>query len=93
MVAWLILVAACGGSGTPNTGDDAPDAMPAPDAGPVELDGDGDGVKTPLDCDDGDAAVYPGAPELCDFKPNGCGAAVSDSASTKPGSQRRSSIE
>jgi Putative metal-binding motif len=29
-------------------------------------DGDGDGAYPPADCDDGDAGVYPGAPEDCD---------------------------
>ena len=33
---------------------------------------DNDGVDRPADCDDWDATVYPGAPELCDGKDNDC---------------------
>ncbi|MFC2134745.1 MopE-related protein [Bacteroidota bacterium] len=35
------------------------------------VDGDGDGY-TRFDCDDADASIYPGAPELCDGKDNNC---------------------
>ena len=35
-------------------------------------DDDGDGVNQNDDCDDGDGTVYPGAPEICDFKDNDC---------------------
>jgi hypothetical protein len=41
-------------------GDDPDRPVPEPD--PVE-DGDGDGVVPPEDCDDGDAGVFPGAPD------------------------------
>jgi sugar lactone lactonase YvrE len=38
-----------------------------------ETDGDKDGYTTSQgDCDDADATVYPGAPELCDAKDNSC---------------------
>jgi uncharacterized protein (TIGR03382 family) len=40
--------------------------------GTAEDDADGDGSPRPFDCDDGDATVYPGAPELCDGKDNAC---------------------
>jgi hypothetical protein len=36
------------------------------DGGGPALDLDGDGVNAPADCDDGNSAVYPGAPETCD---------------------------
>ncbi len=44
------------------------------DSAPAEVDGDGDGDGYPLqdDCDDGDAAVHPGAEEVCDGIDNDC---------------------
>ena len=40
---------------------------------PGHIDRDGDGYTPNAgDCDDGDATVYPGAPELCDGKDNDC---------------------
>lgn len=43
------------------------------DTGPVEDDFDGDGqTESGGDCDDADASVYTGAPELCDGKDNDC---------------------
>ena len=42
-------------------------------------DGDGDGyTDCDGDCDDGDATVYPGAPELCDGIDNDCDAIAND---------------
>ncbi|HRZ07787.1 MAG TPA: putative metal-binding motif-containing protein, partial [Candidatus Competibacteraceae bacterium] len=35
-------------------------------------DNDGDGYRTPDDCNDNDLAIYPGAPELCDRQDNDC---------------------
>src|SRR5689334_4795884 len=69
----LLWVFACGGNAA------RPPDEPDPDADPgADQDLDGDGVVGKLDCDDHDPNVYPGAPELCDFKPNGCGAAPSE---------------
>jgi hypothetical protein len=46
---------------------------------PSTLDKDGDGV-TPAkgDCNDNDATVFPGAPELCDMKDHNCNGIVDD---------------
>lgn len=42
------------------------------------VDADGDGVPAGSDCDDADATVYNGAPELCDTKDNDCDGAVDE---------------
>ena len=39
---------------------------------PDETDGDGDGSPASADCNDADATVYPGAPELADGRDNDC---------------------
>ncbi|MCB9759795.1 MAG: hypothetical protein H6739_08120 [Alphaproteobacteria bacterium] len=41
-------------------------------------DADGDGFYEDQDCDDGDAAAYPGAPELCDDRDNDCDGEVDE---------------
>lgn len=38
----------------------------------VNVDADGDGWTSDMDCDDADASTYPGAPELCDGNLNDC---------------------
>lgn len=47
-------------------------------------DGDGDGHRGD-DCDDGVAAAFPGAPEVCDGAPNGCQDASSWSSTSETG--------
>jgi len=44
------------------------------------VDADGDGAFSEVDCDDGDAAVYPGAEELCDGIDNDCNEVIDDDA-------------
>ncbi len=60
----IVATATPGGGGTP-TYPPSSTATPFPDQ-------DGDGYSVLEDCDDGDAAVYPGAPELCDGLDNDC---------------------
>ena len=61
-------VIADSGEGSDDTGDTDTDVLP------VDADGDGHAsIETGGDdCDDTDASVYPGAPELCDGKDNDC---------------------
>jgi len=42
------------------------------------VDNDGDGYNSEEDCDDDDASIYPGAPELCDGIDNDCDALVDE---------------
>src|SRR5688500_1419107 len=53
-IVLALLIGCGGGSGKGGTSGDG------------DGDGDGDGVPAPEDCDDGDAAVHPGMPEVCD---------------------------
>ena len=46
----------------------------------IGIDADGDGFNETLDCDDGNAAIYPGAEELCDGIDNSCSGEVDDDA-------------
>jgi hypothetical protein len=47
-------------------------------AGPVVVDEDRDGVEAADDCDDAEAAVHPGAEEICDELDNDCNGTVDD---------------
>ncbi|MEY3210517.1 MAG: hypothetical protein RIT28_998 [Pseudomonadota bacterium] len=62
-----LLAPACGDK------DDGPD-----DSGRPNIDADGDGVLSSADCDDDDAAVKPGAPEVCDDKDNNCDGTIDE---------------
>ena len=48
------------------------------------LDVDRDGALWPADCDDRDAAVFPGAPEVCDYLDNDCDGLVDNDALDMP---------
>ncbi len=55
------------------TDSDKPDTGPLPDDTGADLvDADGDGYTSDLDCDDNDAAIHPGAEEVCDGADNDC---------------------
>ena len=49
-----------------------------------DLDGDGDGAILGEDCDDGDAAVFPGAEELCNERDDDCDGNVDEAAVDRP---------
>jgi hypothetical protein len=48
------------------------------------VDNDGDGIAAHLDCDDNNAAIYPGAPELCDGLDNDCDGIVDNNTTDAP---------
>jgi len=50
---------------------------------PGTLDEDGDGITAATDCNDADAAVFPGAPELCDGVDNDCSGVIDDAPDTE----------
>src|SRR5687768_3160007 len=67
-------------------GDDGDSDRSPPDETDIEDDTDDsgedldlDGHLTPDDCDDTDASVFPGAPELCDDKDNDCDGLIPES--------------
>jgi len=47
-------------------------------AASAQVDGDGDGFETPIDCNDNDPAIHPGAVEICDGVDNNCNGEVNE---------------
>ncbi len=89
-VLWFLLASAC-----PEPLPTRPDAGAARDAGPVPgvcLDNDGDGVPgtgdcedvSPVDCNDADPSVNPGAAELCNGRDENCDGTVDEGLSPLP---------
>ena len=76
MLPWLAgltaLSLACGDKEDDDGGSDSGGAVDA------DVDADGDGFPASEDCDDDDAAVYPGAAEVCDGVDNDCDDLVDD---------------
>jgi len=66
-MAFWVFLAACSGSGK--------------DSGEELFDDDGDSVLSSVDCDDGDADIYPGADELCDGVDSDCDGLVDENPS------------
>ena len=59
--------------------DAAKEGIPSSD--PIaETDADGDGVPAYYDCDDDNAAIFPGAEETCDGIDNDCNGSIDDNA-------------
>ena len=72
MLALLATLIACSTQVTDKVEDPVADDTGPVDTGPAPVDADGDGSLSDEDCDDADATVYPGAPEVCDGKDNDC---------------------
>ena len=65
-------------TGHEETGDEEPDDV---DTG-TPVDADADGHPQPTDCDDQNAAVFPGADEICDNVDNDCDSAIDEADAT-----------
>lgn len=68
LLGLLALLAACVGD-KPETGRPSETGG---ETGQAHADLDGDGVSAPVDCDDADPSVYPGAPDDCDGVDDDC---------------------
>ncbi len=66
-------------TGDDDTGDDDSSGDDDDSAGQPDEDADGDGYPDDIDCNDQDAAVHPGASELCDSIDNDCDGATDES--------------
>jgi len=71
----VLLSMLCGGLAVVLLINNGPDAD-GPDAD--GFDSDRDRSRTPIDCDDNDVTVYPGAIEICDGKDNDCDKAIDE---------------
>ncbi len=74
----IALLLGCTGEAEPGFGSEVDPGDPTPEEPtpepptPTPPDADGDGWQEHLDCDDTDALVWPGSPELCDGVDNDC---------------------
>ncbi len=83
LVALLLpigLLTACGDKDPVDPGDDdtGGGGFPTDDTADQPTDADGDGWEAEVDCDDADAAVYPGALEECNGKDDDCNDVTDD---------------
>lgn len=81
----------------PSTDDAATDepAVPTQDDEPIPpppADADGDGFNTTSDCNDEDAAIHPGAQELCNGLDDDCNGTVDDKVADPPLGDRQKGL-
>ncbi len=99
-VVCVLFVGACGvpdpvrqqiADGSKGPVDSPPASGTGAPAAPV--DEDEDGVVAADDCDDGDATVFPGAPELCDRRDNDCDGGVDNGLAASVGATGYRSLQ
>jgi hypothetical protein len=71
-------------TGEPVTDDSETVDTGTEDSGDPPVDADADGYPEAEDCNDGDAAIHPGAAELCDFVDNDCDGETDENAVDAP---------